>query len=306
VKNVAIFGGLGFIGRSIARVISPFCKKVLILDNSASKFDEANIETYECDINDLESLPISKLKKVDSIIYLISTSTPGSSNIDIPKDISENLLPFINLLELTEKFKLKRFIFASSGGAIYSNFEDPPFSEGSSLGPKTSYGIIKTSCEFYLKLYAKRFGYLSLSLRISNPYGPGQLPKPGFGVVPTFLNNLIHDKKISLYGEGESIRDFVYIDDVANAFLLALKYDGVYEIFNIGTGQGVSINDLLSLMELKLDVNANREFLPLRKCDKGKVFLSIRRAKDELKWRPMTTLSKGLDNYLSWLKNDSQ
>lgn len=304
MSTVAIFGGSGFIGRSISKTLSLSHEKILVLDSSDYEFYEKNIETYKCSIADLKSLPMGKLKKVDSIIYLISTSTPASSNIDISKDICENLLPFVNLLELTSQFKLKKFIFASSGGAIYSNLENPPFSERCILGSQTSYGIVKAACESYLKIYAQRFGFLSISLRMSNPYGPGQLPKPGFGVVPTFVNSLLQGEKIKLFGEGGACRDFIYIDDVVKAFQLALTYKGGHEVFNIGSGEGVSIKNLLSLLELKLNIHADKDFLPSRVSDKEVVVLNIQSAKSKLIWSPDMTLSEGLDNYILWYRDN--
>ena len=271
------------------------------IDINEFQIENSRYQFINASIFDLDSFPFHILSDNDILIYLVATTTPSSSLLNISTDIERNLTPFVAFLEKLVGCNMPKIIYASSGGAIYSQSNLPPYSEKSEVSPVSPYGINKLSAEMYLKLFNLRFGLPYICLRISNPYGEGQYPKPGFGVIPAFVSSIYALKPITVYGSGESVRDFIYISDLVNAFILTAKSKNI-GIYNIGTGEPVAINDLIVCVEKATQCKFEINTLADRPSDLPSVYLDISKFKQDFDWRPEVTIKQGIENYLKWYK----
>ncbi len=235
----------------------------------------------------------------DYIFHLACTSIPKTSNENIELDLKNNLIPSIRLIELATKAKIKKLIFYSSGGAIYGNQDVGVVSEGSSLQPISSYGIHKLAIEKYLSLYEFIGGLNYSVMRISNPYGPNQNSMKGQGVVGVYLEKIKNNEPIEIWGDGNIVRDYIHVQDVTDAAIRLISYEGSFRVFNIGSGIGVSINNLLEIIKKSTKKIVNVSYLETRAVDVKKNILDINLAKNELSWAPKKSLDLYIRTYLS-------
>ena len=202
---------------------------------------------YSCaDLCDRDVLDLL-FKDIDIIVHLASGTLPKSSN-DSPKiDVQINLLGSLNVLECAVKNKVSKVVFLSSGGTVYGNPVFTPIAETHPTNPICSYGINKLAIEKYCFLYQQLYGLDTVILRLANPYGERQRLDSGQGVVPVFLGRALRNQPLEIWGDGSTIRDFLYISDVIDAITSACLYeaDGSQNLFNIGSGKGISLNELI-------------------------------------------------------------
>ena len=295
--KVVIVGGAGFIGRNILQRFIGAGMDVCVYDRYQPDVAGDNFFKgiqYICgDLSDQKEL-LKIISKGDTVIHLLSTSYPNNSNINIYQDAYDNILPGVMLAEICVKKEAGRLIFASSGGAVYGQPCYVPVDENHPLNPVSSYGIHKLAIEKYLKLVYKLYGIRTVSLRISNPYGAWQRPFSGQGFIATALACAKMDRTVEIWGDGSATRDYVYIGDVAEAFYKALFYDGEYSVFNIGSGIGKSVNEILDEIQKIEGKSIKREYYPKPSAEVGKNVLDGSRAKEYLGWSPATGLNEGL------------
>lgn len=238
------------------------------------------------------------------VVHLVSTTTPGSSNDDIAADIRQNLIATVGLLQACVSASVEKVIFVSSGGTIYGPGANIPSRENDPLNPICSYAIGKLAIEKYLYMYKVLHNLDYCVLRIGNPYGPGQFGKPNFGVVAHIMRALTENSVMEIWGDGSTVRDFVYIDDVVSAFVAALNYSGDTPVFNIGSGEGVAIRQLIEIVagatgrEVKVHCDEQKQ----RLVDLPYSVLDVSLANTELGWTPKTCLSDGIKAYYEWMR----
>jgi UDP-glucose 4-epimerase len=191
-------------------------------------------------------------------------------------------------------------IFISSGGAVYGEPKQIPISENHFTNPISHYGVGKLSIEKFLYVYGREVGLDYLILRLSNPYGPHQETKRGQGLIPKIIRSALSDKPLEVWGDGSSIRDFIYVEDAVDAICRALSYQGERRILNIGSGQGHSIIDLISEVESQLNLRIAVEFSPSRSLDVPINVLDVSVALSELEWSAKTGLREGLRKTIEW------
>lgn len=244
------------------------------------------------------------INEADCIIYLVSTLLPQHSNQQTIRDINENLIPIIKLMEsMHHSERCKKIIFASSGGTIYG-VHNKEIAEDSNLEPKCSYGIMKLATEKYLSLYSDMYNIQTISLRISNPYGLGQDFNRPQGAVAAFINKMNKNMPIEIWGDGSVIRDYIYVDDVATAFSAAVRYnEKKSDVFNIGTGKGTSLNELLDILFTLTGSVSKITYSSSRSIDPSSNILDIKKASNLLAWAPSIPLRKGLEKLISLQKN---
>ena len=295
--KVIIVGGAGFIGRNILKHFTKAGIDVCVYDRYLPYGDDVvffkDIEYIQGDLSGQKEFE-RIISKGDTVIHLLSTSYPNNSNINIYRDAYNNILPGVMLVEACVKKDVGRIIFASSGGAVYGEPQYVPLDENHPLNPVSSYGIHKMVVEKYLKLVYKLYGIRTISLRISNPYGPGQKPYSGQGFIATALASAKMDRTIEIWGDGNATRDYIYIDDVVKAFNQALFYDGEYSVFNIGSGTGKSVNDILEEIQKVEGKSLKTEHYPKTSAEVGRNVLDCSRAKKYLGWEHETGLFDGL------------
>lgn len=292
-----IVGGAGFIGRNILQRFIDAGIDVCVYDKYHPDGENDSFFKgipYICgDLSDQKGF-LRIISKGDTVIHLLSTSYPNNSNINIYQDAHDNILPGVMLAEACVKKEAGKVIFASSGGAVYGQPCYVPIDENHPLNPVSSYGIHKLAVEKYLKLIYKLYGIRTVSLRISNPYGAWQRPFSGQGFIATALACVKMDRMVEIWGDGNATRDYVYISDVAEAFYKALFYDGEYSVFNIGSGIGKSVNDILDEIQETEGKSIKKEYYPKTSAEVGKNILDCSRAKEYLGWSPATGLHEGL------------
>ena len=233
------------------------------------------------------------LSRTDVLVHLAWGSTPGVSNKFPVDDVLQSVAGTVRLFDMSAKAGVKRIVFASSGGQVYGNVDSSSILESSVTNPTSAYGIGKLSCEKYLSLFRDLYGIEVISLRVANLYGPGQSLKDGFGVIPTFLSRLKSGLPLTIFGDGMNVRDFVYIDDVVNAFSIAIS-SGVQGVFNISSGRGISICEIIENMEKLTGCATKLEHVPARAADPIAVVLSNAAARTQLGWMPVVDFSAGL------------
>ena len=234
------------------------------------------------------------------VYHLISTTLPKTSNDNPVYDVQTNLGGTLALLEAARSEKVRKIIFVSSGGTVYGVPKEIPIRESHPTDPICSYGIIKLAIEKYLHLYHRLYGLDYLVLRIANPYGDGQRPDAAQGAVAVFLHRALTGQPIEVWGNGNVVRDYLYIGDVTEALMRALDYRGDCKIMNIGGTRGYSVNELLKTMEEVFGRGIERKYLPARAFDVPVNVLDSTRARELLAWQPLVSLRDGLALTLKW------
>lgn len=264
------------------------------------KTQHANLEWIQGDFGNQNDIT-QALHDIDIVYHLASTTQPKTSNLDPIFDIQSNLIKTISLLDLIRNYPNVKIIFLSSGGTIYGEPQLTQISESNPTEPKCSYGIVKLMIEKYLALYNFLYGVDYRILRLANPYGPGQ-ENLLQGVIGAFLMRVLEDQKIEIWGDGSVVRDFIYIDDTIDALILLSNYQGSDRIFNIGSGCGRNILEIISSIENITGKKAKIIFCEKRNFDVPYSVLDISLAYKELKWAPKTSFEIGLISTMKWLK----
>ena len=306
--KIIILGGGGFIGSNIADSLLSEGHEIVVFERESTlpyrTFDPNEKLTWVRGDFTNHSQISEVLKGADLVIHLISTTLPNNSNDNPYLDADTNLMGTLSLLDAMISNDVKSIIFASSGGTVYGNPKYLPIDENHPTQPIVSYGITKLAIENYLLLY-KRLHQLDVKImRISNPYGIGQLKFKNHGVITHFLKNTIDKKEIEIWGDGNAIRDYLYIDDLSRAVSLLIKYQGPHLIFNISSGHGVSLNDIITAIESICSEKTKALYKPSRVSDVDKNILANNLARLELNWQPQNTLKDGISKLLSEIKNN--
>lgn len=302
-KICLIFGGCGFIGSHVADVLLDHGYSVRIFDKlhaNTANIDHIlnDIELIEGDFSNEHDIKES-IKGVDYIFHMIASTLPQTSYENPLYDIRANIVSTVQLLaQAAEIKKIKKIIFSSSGGTIYGIPTRIPIDEEHPTSPICPYGISKLAIEKYLYYFYKIKGLNFVSLRLSNPYGERQNIMGAQGVISVFLGKILHGQEIEIWGDGSIYRDFVYVKDVAEAFLRALENNNSSTIYNVGSGKGVSIKELIDLLGTITGNKIKTNFIKGREIDIPINVLKAMKAKKELGWKPKVSLEEGIK--LTW------
>lgn len=304
--KVVVFGGGGFIGSTVADRLLKDGYELRIFEHPRVKPYRAfssseKVEWYSGDMLSEHDV-FNAVAGMDAVLYLVSFTLPKNSNDDILYDVQTNLMAAVQLLNSMRSHRVGRIIFISSGGTVYGIPKYVPMDEIHPTDPLVSYGITKLTIEKYLLLFQYLYGIRSVILRVSNAYGPRQRLETSQGAVGIFLDRALRGLPIEIWGDGSIVRDYVYVDDVANAFTRALVYDGEKSVFNISSGVGVSLNELLDEIESIINKPVVRKYMVGRSFDVPYNVLSNDLSGKELGWRPRMSLRHGLLNTIAWLQ----
>jgi UDP-glucose 4-epimerase len=304
-SSCLVLGGCGFIGSNVVEHLLVEGYRVRVFDTpTASKANLASVESQiDFVVGDfLNAADVDEaIHGVDFVVHLVGTTLPSNSNNRPVFDIESNLLGTINLLQASVRHGVRRLVFASSGGTVYGEPRKVPISEDHPTDPLCSYGIAKLAVEKYLQLYRHLHGLDYTILRIANPYGKYQKFTGEQGAVGIFLARVSEGQTITIWGDGSVARDYVYVEDVAKAFVKALTQDSAYRLFNIGTGVGTSVRDLLYKIESVTGITPIVEFSEGRPMDASTNVLDSARASKYMNWRAETDCDAGLRKTWSWL-----
>ena len=296
--NILVTGGAGFIGSHLVRHLLAKGENVTALDNLSTGLAEnlpSEAKLVEMDILDADLPKVVAAGAFDAIVHLAAQTMVDTSIKDPLLDTRENLLGTVHVLEAARAANVKRVIFASTA-AVYGDVkeDDLPMREAQPTLPLSFYGLSKLSVEKYLEMYEKLYGMEYVVLRFANVYGERQGDGGEGGVISIFAKAVAEGRDITIYGDGEQTRDFVYAGDIAEGILAALRTEEVNAAYNLSTQTETSLRELVSLLaEIR-----GREIVPKygaeREGDIYKSMLSNSRARRGLDWQPATTLAEGL------------
>jgi len=306
-QKCLVLGGKGFIGSHLVDALTAAGHSVRVLDRpNLAPLSETSVaaqvewrdgdSTSETDIRE-------SLEGCEVCYHLVSTTLPKSSNADPLFDVETNVLGAIRLLTHAVKSGVKKVVFVSSGGTVYGIPKTVPVTEDHSTEPISSYGIGKLAIEKYLHLFYELHKLDYTILRVSNPYGERQRTKASQGAIAIFLGKALRGETVDIWGDGSTVRDYVYIGDVTQALLKAGAHTGAQKLFNVGSGAGLTLNQVLDEIERATGQKTNRNYAPARGFDVPRNVLSIERAKAHLGWEPRTSFADGLARTVKWLKS---
>ena len=302
--RILVTGGAGFIGSNVVDALVKDGHEVTVLDNlSTGKEENINPEVkfYNIDLLDIESLEfVFREFKPDVVNHHAAQIDVRKSVEDPAFDAETNIIGSINLFELSINFEVKRIIFSSTGGALYGEPEALPASEDTPIEPLSAYGVAKYCVENYLNYFKRLYGIERVILRYANVYGPRQDPLGEAGVVAIFTGKILKGEKPVIYGDGAQTRDYIYVEDVVEANVLALN--GKEGVYNIGTGKETSINELIEIFSKVLGREIKLEYAPPRKGEIRRISLDGEKAKKELSFVPKYSLEEGLKKTIEWYR----
>lgn len=305
MKNltVLVIGGTGFIGSNLVISLQKLGYHVIVFSRghpsalgkvSGVEYVVGNISNH----GEIDEV----LDKVDYVFHFASSTNPKSSENDLVFDITSNLVSSIHIMEACVKNNIKKLIYCSSGGTVYGAHEKMPLSEDASCEPISSYGLVKYGIENYLKYFNHKYNLDYEVLRLSNPYGVGQSYASNQGIIAIFINKILNDDEIQVFGNGSIVRDYIYIDDFNSLCIKLLTTEKKNNIINVGSGKGSSISNIIENIENSLNKKAKIKYLPERKFDVPEIYLDITKAKDLYNWEPKIDLQVGIQKTIEWIK----
>jgi UDP-glucose 4-epimerase len=304
--NIVILGGSGFLGSNLVRHLHSEGHFVHSVSRSPNPVLGPGHRHSDLTLDDRRSL-LPLLEDADFLFHLASDSTPGSSRLQPVLEGMNNLMPTLQLLESLQQRTLPRLVYISSGGAVYNpQASSAPFSETAATLPQSYYGAGKLAAEAFIAAANRQTGQPALILRPSNVYGPGQRAKKQFGIVPTLLGAIRKEQAFTIWGDGSAIRDYLFIEDFLDLCSRLLHQEWAedcLELFNCGSGQGLSVNQLCDSVEQVTGRQLQRKYESPRGVDTPAVTLNCERAAQRLGWSAATPLDSGLGKTWQWFRS---
>lgn len=306
--KIIVTGGAGFIGSHIVDKFIAKDYQVVVIDslvtgkkenlNPAAKF-------YQEDIRKKEAVAkIFAAEKPDLVCHQAAHASVIKSTEDPQYDAEVNILGSLNVLQACVDAKVKRIVFASTGGALYGDTDERPTPETHATKPISPYGVAKLSTEQYLHYFHQIYKLPYVVLRYANVYGPRQDPYGEAGVVAIFSQKMIADEQTIINGDGEQTRDYVYVKDVVEANAKALESDLDNATFNIGTGQETSVNELFTELAKAADKQVEEKHGPAKPGEQKTSALDCQKIKQQLDWQPTVELAEGLKETINWFREN--
>jgi UDP-glucose 4-epimerase len=304
--RVVVLGGLGFMGSHICRELVARGYRVRIFDRlyalrTLVEDIEGRVEIVEGDMALTDDV-LNVLRDADTVIHLVHTTVPGSSMKDPAYDLSSNVIASVGWLSRLDETRVRRILYISSGGTVYGLPQTNPIDEHHPTDPISSYGITKLTIEKYVSMYASMFGIDYCLLRPSNVYGPGQRLHIGQGVIGVLADHALRGASMEVWGTGESLRDYLYVEDLVRALMSLVAYTGTHRIFNISSGAGHSVLDIISILRDRLGLAPEVTHKPARGFDVPANVLDSSRLHTETGWRPTIGLEDGITRTVEWLR----
>jgi UDP-glucose 4-epimerase len=294
-----VTGGAGFIASHLVDRLIDEGHSVVVVDNlSAGRFENVNKSAafYKIDICNSTALELIFKKERPEVVNHHAAQVNVRKSVDTPMyDANVNILGSLNLCELSRKFQVKKFIYASTGGAVYGEPKSLPVKETCPVEPISQYGVSKHTVEHYLYIFYKLYGLNFTVLRYPNIYGPRQSPHGEAGVIAIFSEQILKNKRPTIFGDGSKTRDYVYVGDIITANMTVLKNSGNGEIYNLGWGREITDYEVFETVRRSLLSNIEPIFGKKRPGEIEHISLDSSKATKALGWKPKITFEEGVN-----------
>lgn len=314
MARALVTGGAGFIGSHVAERLLAEGHEVHVLDDlSAGRGENVPRQApfHQLDITSPAAARLLEGVDFDLIVHCAAQMDVRKSVAHPVFDAVTNVAGTLNLLEaIRAGGRRPRFVYTSTGGALYGDFERPPHEETVPKDPSSPYGVSKLAVEYYLAYYGREHGLEYASLRFGNVYGPRQDPHSGAGVIGIFCDRILEGKALTVFGDGLQTRDYTYVSDIVDAAWLAAtrplppadRVDA--RAFNVGTMVGTSMLEVAALLQRAAGTELPVEFAPARTGEQQASFVDIEKARRLLGWEPRVTLADGLAFTYEWFASN--
>jgi UDP-glucose 4-epimerase len=303
--KVLVTGGAGFIGSHVVDQYIDHGYEVVVVDDlSTGRISNLNpaAKFYQMDIRSPEIAGVFEKEKPDFVNHHAAQMDVRKSVADPLFDADVNILGSIRLIELARIHGVKRFIYISTGGAVYGEPVYLPCDEEHPINPICPYGASKHTVEHYLYMYNINYGLNYTVIRYPNVYGPRQDPNGEAGVVAIFTGLMLEGKQAYINGDGEQERDFVYVSDCARANILATGMTAGSGIYNVGSGQGTTINEIFHQLKKITAYPLDEVHAPAKLGETRRIYLNADKIRRELGWEPTVTLYEGLEKTVDYFR----
>jgi len=305
-RHCLVLGGGGFIGIHLCNALAHLGAEVTAFGRGRPEHDALDRRVFwrTGDFQDVAALA-KAVEGQQSVFHLISASVPESSNREPAADLAANTIGTLHLMDLLRAEQVEKVIFTSSGGTVYGIPTTIPIPEVAPTDPISAYGISKLATEKYLALYNRLYGLDHRVLRISNPYGRHQSVHRRQGVIAALFYRALSGQPLEIWGNGEVTRDFIHVDDVITALIEVHAYAGPHRVFNVGSGQGMTIREIADLVERAVGQGRlERNFLRTRAADVPVNILDTSLIQRETGWAPRVDWDRGLATTLDWVRGE--
>lgn len=300
-RKCVVLGAGGFIGINL-------CRRLLADGADVTGFGHrpritgtiSSVEWVDGEFEDADAVARA-LDGADLVYHLLGGSSPSASNRDPIAELRGSLAHNLQVVAAAARAKIYKLIFVSSGGTVYGPATRLPIAEDAPTDPISAYGLTKLATEKMLGLYRLIEGLNYAVLRVANPYGPFQLPDRPQGVIATIIKRALDGRPVQIWGDGSVVRDYLHINDVCEALVRAAGITGEHRVFNIGSGIGQSLNDVVRSVSDALDRPVAVDYQPSRPADIPANVLDIGLAEDILHWSPQVAWKAGLQSTAQWL-----
>jgi len=299
--HVLVIGAGGFIGRHLVQALAAGGNKVIAVSRRSIPFQSHNIESVVCEAKEPEHYaPWIARSRV--VVHVASQSTPGSTAGNALAELEENLRPTLALLQAMQQKPQTNLLYPSSGGTLYGSDSGHVATEASTVAPRSYHGAGKIAAEHFIAAWSRQYGGAATIVRPSNVYGPGQNERSGFGIIPACLGKMSRGETLTVWGDGSTVRDYLYIGDFIDLCqsILSCPMSPGATVLNAASGVGVSLNELFLQLENITGMRLLRNYDAARKVDTPRVVIDPTLAESLYGWMPTIPLNQGLENAWHW------